>query len=195
MTSALSEWQKEKLHGLFEILDNDGDGRLEEGELQTMLERLRIDTGWPESSRVVWHVEARWKLFLKSLFAAKTGLDSSDWLAYFGEFLQRDRDSRVGANAYRGPLEEMAHLLFLMLDRDRDDRIDPHEFLLFFYALGRRDSDAQECFQRLDRNGDGVLKREEVDDLALEFFHSTEPGSSGDWLFGHPPKSAAGKGG
>lgn len=192
MSSALSHWQKEKLRSLFELLDNDGDGRLEEGELLTMLERLRIDTGWPESSRVVWHVDARWKLFLKSLFVARTGLDCERWLEHFDLFLQHDRDARVGAgSSYRGPVEEMAHLLFLMLDRDRNDGIDPQEFLLFFYALGRRDHDATECFQHLDRNADGILSRGEVEDLALEFFHSAEPGSSGDWLFGPPPMFTA----
>jgi hypothetical protein len=190
MKSELSDWQQQKLRGLFDLLDNDGDGRLEESEMLGMLERLRFDTGWPESSRVVWHVEARWKLFLRSVFAAKTGLSCDDWVDYFGKFLQADRSNRVSSAAYRGPVEEMAHLLFLMLDRDRNDQIDPQEFLLFFYALGRKDSDAEESFERLDRNGDGVLRRSEVEDLALEFFHSTEPGSLGDWLFGPPPTAS-----
>jgi Ca2+-binding EF-hand superfamily protein len=191
MSTVLSEWQREKLRGLFELLDNDGDGRLEEAELQTMLERLRFSTAWPESSRVVWHVDARWKLFLRALFSNSTGLDMDHWLDFFARFLQRDRENRVQEKAYRGPLEELAHLLFLMLDRDRDHQIDPQEFLLFFYALGRRDQDAEQSFQHLDRNGDGVLHRNEVEDLALEFFHSTDPGSSGDWLFGPPPLSTA----
>ena len=191
MSTVLSEWQQEKLRSLFDLLDNDGDGRLEEAELQTMLERLRFDTGWPESSRVAWHVDARWKLFLKALFADKIGLTRDHWLDFFARFLEQDRRNRVNVKAYRGPVEEMAHLLFMMLDRDRDHQIDPQEFLLFFYALGRRDDDAEQSFQRLDLDGDGVLHRDEVEDLALEFFHSTEPGSSGDWLFGPPPLSTA----
>jgi Ca2+-binding EF-hand superfamily protein len=190
MSSSLSDWQNSKLQGLFDILDNDGDGRLEEAELETMLEQLRIDTGWPESSRVVGHVMARGKLFFSSLFRDRTGLGSQDWLEYFSDFLEKDRNARVGATAYRGPVEEMAHLLFLLLDRDRNDGIDPHEFLLFIYALGRRDGEADESFQHLDRNGDGMLQRGEVEDLALEFFHSTEPGASGDWLFGPPPRTS-----
>jgi Ca2+-binding EF-hand superfamily protein len=191
MSKFLSDWQREKLQGLFDLLDNNGDGRLEEAELQTMLERLRFDTGWPESSRVAWHVDARWKLFLRSLFSSKTGLAVEDWLDFFDRFLQKDRDSRIAVQAYRGPVEEFAHLLFLMLDRDRNNEIDPQEFLLFFYALGRRDQDAQECFERMDRNSDGVLQRSEVEDLALEFFHSAHPGSLGDWLFGPPPMRTA----
>jgi Ca2+-binding EF-hand superfamily protein len=186
----LSAWQGEKLRCLFDLLDSDGDGRLEENELEMMLEQLRVDTGWPESSRVVWHVMARCKLFLSSLFRERTALQPDDWLDYFQAVLGADRQNRLGAADYRGPVEEMAHLLFLMLDRDRNDQIDPREFLLFFYALGRRDEDAEASFQRLDRNGDGGLSRGEVEDMALEFFHSTEPGSAGDWLFGPPPGSA-----
>ena len=190
MSSSLSEWQVEKLQGLFDILDNDGDGRLEESELETMLDQLSIDTGWPESSRVVGHVMARGRIFFRSLFSEKTALSGTDWLEYFAAFLERDRKNRLESAGYRGPVEEMAHLLFLLLDRDRNDAIDPQEHLLFIYALGRRDGEADESFQRLDLNGDGVLQRGEVEDLALEFFHSTEPGSAGDWLFGRPPRSS-----
>lgn len=191
MLSELSSWQQAKLRDLFRRLDNNGDGRLEEGELRGILERLWVDTGWPESSRVVSHVEARWRRFLKSLFLTRTGLDENDWLNHFDHFLKYDRERRVASEAYRGPVEELAHLFFLLLDRDRDDGVDPLEFSLFFYALGHRDEDTRACFERLDRNGDGSLQRGEVEDMALEFFHGSEPGASGDWLFGPPPLAPA----
>ncbi len=190
MRSELSPWQQAKLRDLFGKLDNDGDGRLEEGELRGVLERVWVDTGWPESSRVVSHVEARWRRFLQALFQAKTGLSEGDWLDHFGAFLKADREGRVGSEGYRGPVEELAHLFFLLLDRDRDNGVDPLEFSIFFYALGHRDEATRTCFERLDRNGDGSLQRDEVEDMALEFFHGSEPGASGDWLFGPPPLTA-----
>lgn len=191
MRSELSSWQQAKLRDLFEKLDGDGDGRLEEAELRSLLERIWVDTGWTESSRVVSHVEARWRRFLHSLFESRTALSESDWLTYFGSFLRRDREGRIGSESYRGPVEELAHLFFLLLDRDRDNGVDPLEFSIFFYALGHRDEAIRDCFRRLDRNGDGSLQRDEVEDMALEYFHGSKPGASGDWLFGPPPLTAA----
>lgn len=188
MRGELSSWQQEKLGVLFDLLDNDGDGRLEENELQSMLDRLWVDTGWPESSRVVRHVQSRWRSLLDTLFSERSGLTRGNWLAALSRALSSDCQRRLAQESYRGPVEEFAQLLFMLLDRDRNGEIDPEEFLLFFYTIGRRDEEAEQSFRQLDLDGDGVLSKREVEDLALEFFHSCEPGSSGDWLFGPPQK-------
>ena len=190
MKNGLSSWQQEKFLQLFDIIDNDGDGRLDENELEFLFERLRLSTGWPETSRVTSHVGARWKRLVSILFTAKTHLSHETWLDQCDRFLSQDRESRVQQDRYRGPIEEMAQLLFLILDRDRNSQIDPAEFALFFEAIGLGAGEAEKSFERLDRNQDGYLERKEVEDMALEFFHSTEPGSSGDWLFG-PPRANA----
>ncbi len=190
MKNGLSSWQREKFLQLFDILDNDGDSSLDENDLEFLFERLRISTGWPEASRVASHVGARWKRLVNILFTAKTHLTQDSWLEHCERFLAKDRESRVQQSNYRGPIEEMAQLLFLVLDRDRNSLIDPTEFFLFFDAIGRGSSAAEESFGYLDRNQDGYLQRNEVEDMALEFFHSTEPGSSGDWLFGPPHANA-----
>lgn len=191
MKKPLSDWQREKLVALYDLFDNDGDGTIDETEFEGLLERIRVDTGWPEESRVMSHVAARWRLFLRALFGNSPHLSETRWLDHFSRFLIADREARVEDTAYRGPVEEMAHLLFMMLDRDRNGEIEPEEFLIFFYAIGRNDADAEASFAKLDQNQDGLLQREEVEDMALEFFHSIEPGSSGDWLFGPPPASKA----
>lgn len=184
MQSELSSWQQEKLGFLFDLFDNDGDGRLEENELVTVVDRLWLETGWPENSRVVRHVCSRWKAMTARLFRERTSLTREHWLEALAQTLSRDRENRMKAESYRGPVEEFAQMLFMLLDRDRNGQIALEEFLLLFYALGQRDEDAEEIFQRLDLDGDGALSKREIEDLALEFFHSPKPGNSGDWLFG-----------
>ena len=191
MKTELSKWQKEKFSALFDLLDNDGDDRVDETEFEGMLDRLLIDTGWPENSRVTHHVSARWRVFSASLFKDSPHLSEQKWLEYLRAFLEKDRAQRVKTDGYKGPIEETAQLLFLVLDRDRNSEIDYQEFLLLFYALGHKDSAAEQSFEKLDSDGDEALQKDEVRDMTLEYFHGTEPGSAGDWLFGPPPIKAS----
>lgn len=188
MNAELTEWQRKKFSALFDLFDNDGDSVLDESELEGSMERLQVETGWPENSRVLSHVSARWKVFLRKLFAGSPHLTVQKWLEMLARYLNEDRKLRSENPEHRGGLEEFAQLLFLLLDRDRNSEIDYHEFLLFFYAVGRHDSEAQDSFDKLDTDQDGFIKKTEMEDLALAFFHGAEPGGHADWLFGPPPK-------
>lgn len=189
MSAEMTEWQKKKLSALFDLFDSDGDQSIDETELEDSMERLQIETGWPESSRVLSHVTARWKGFLQNLFAQTPYLTEQKWLDLISRYLAKDRQSRSANPAHRGGLEEFAQLLFLLLDRDRNSMIDLKEYQMFFYALGLDSLQAEECFEKLDTDEDGFLKKTEFEDMTLEFFHGAKSGSHGDWLFGTPPAS------
>jgi len=188
MSSELTPWQVKKFKTLFDLFDNSGNGTTDESELDGAMERLQLDTGWPENSRVLSHVTARWKIFMRGLFVDSPLLTEQKWLDYMGRYLERDRQNREENPEFRGGLEELAQLLFLLLDRDRNSLIDYHEFLIFFYALGRNDEQAADCFEKLDLDEDGFLSKREIEDMTLEYFHGAQPGSAGDWLFGPPPR-------
>jgi Ca2+-binding EF-hand superfamily protein len=188
MSSGLTPWQVSKFKSLFDLFDMDGNGTTDESELEGAMERLQVNTGWPENSRVLSHVSARWKIFMRGLFIDSPMLTEQKWLDYLGQFLQKDREHRTENPNHRGGLEELGQLIFLLLDRDRNSMIDYHEFLIFFYALGRKDQQAEDCFDKLDTDEDGFLSKSHMEDMTLEYFHSAQPGSCGDWLFGPPPE-------
>jgi Ca2+-binding EF-hand superfamily protein len=191
MSSELTSWQASKFKDLFDLFDSDGKGTTDESELEAAMERLQLDTGWPENSRVLSHVKARWNVFMRGLFRDSPILSEQRWLDFLGKFLKQDRERRAEDSNHRGGLEELGQLLFLLLDRDRNSLIDYQEFLIFFYALGRKDRHAEDSFEKLDTDEDGFLSKSEMEDMTLEYFHSTQPGSVGDWLFGPPPVSAS----
>ena len=188
MDTELTDWQSKKLLRLFDLFDNDGDEIVDEAEFQGALERLQFASGWPESSRVLSHTTGRWKVFSKQLFQNSPLLTSEKWLETSRIFLAKDRQARASENTHRGTLEELAQLLFLLLDRDRNSLIDYSEFLLFYYAIGLKDQDAESSFEKFDTDRDGSISKTEMEDMILEFFHGAEPGRHGDWLFGPPPK-------
>lgn len=187
MRGELADWQVKKFSNLFDLFDVDGDGTVDEQEIDGCMERLLVETGWPESSRVSSHVTARWKIFLRSLFVDTPILTEQKWIDFLSRAVKRDRQAREQEANHRGHFEEVAQLLFLLLDRNRDSKIDFQEFLLFFYAVGQGDREAEQSFEKLDIDGDGLLDKQEMEEMALGFFHQAQAGSHSDWLFGPPP--------
>ncbi|MCA9781455.1 MAG: hypothetical protein KC800_32280, partial [Candidatus Eremiobacteraeota bacterium] len=112
MSSELTPWQVKKFKTLFDLFDNSGNGTADESELDGAMERLQLDTGWPENSRVLSHVTARWKIFMRGLFVDSPLLTEQKWLDYMGRYLEKDRSNRAENPDFRGGLEELAQLLF-----------------------------------------------------------------------------------
>lgn len=180
MKAELSPWQAEKIGNLFDLFDADCDGSLDEQELLDCLERLRVDLGWPETSRVYSHVTARWKLFLRHLFKDSPVLTRKRWVSLVGRSLAGGST----AESLTSSLEEAAKLLVMLLDRDRDQRLKPEDFHHFFRALSSSEQEAEDAFERLDSTGDGALTELEMQVYLREYFCGKEPGSAGDHLFG-----------
>ena len=189
MNTELTGWQSKKFLRLFDLFDNDGDEIVDEAEFQSALEGLLLESGWPENSRVLSHITGRWKVLSKGFFLDSPRLTSEKWLIHLRSFLAEDRRARASEQAHRGLLEELAQLLFLLLDRDRNSLINYSELLIFYYALGLTDQDAESCFEKFDTDRDGSISKTEMEDMILEFFHGAAPGKHGDWLFGPPPES------
>ncbi len=184
MKAELSAWQAEKIGKLFDLFDTDCDGCLDENELLASLERLRVDTGWPETSRVFSHVTGKWKLFLRALFQDSPVLNRQRFLTFMARFLNKAGNNGTSSSDGRRPLEESAKLLVMLLDRDRDNRLVPEDLHIFFRALGQSEAEADQAFEHLDPEESGYLPLEDVEKHLQEFFLSEEPGATGDWLFG-----------
>ena len=107
MSSELTSWQVCKFKSLFDLFDSNGNGTTDESELEGAMERLQLDTGWPENSRVLSHVKARWKVVLSCVFRDSPILSEKKWLDFLGKFLEQDRERRAEDPNHRGGLEEL----------------------------------------------------------------------------------------
>lgn len=189
MKGELTKWQVEKMVGLFDLLDNDGDHTIDETDLDFVMERLLLFTEWPENSRVFARVLARWKTLLETLFADSLLLTEQKWVEQISGYLKKESDRHSKDANYSGIIEEIGDLLFLILDRDRDKKIGYEDFLLFFDAIGQNERDAEECFEKIDSDEDGSIPKTEFIELLRDFFQGDSAGEPSDWMFGVPPNS------
>ena len=81
-------------------------------------------------------------------------------------------------------LDAWAYGFFQLLDANEDGVIGPDEYRDLMASVSLDGAMADECFARLDLDGDGHLSHEEFHQLYLEFFRSEDPDAPGSWLWG-----------
>lgn len=64
------------------------------------------------------------------------------------------------------------------------DGANAFRFARFLETFGVSASQAAEAFRHLDKNGNGVMEREEMIAAQKEFFASDDPNAAGNWLLG-----------
>jgi hypothetical protein len=146
---------------------------------------------------------------IAATFARRTGIEpgtdryqvvTGRYAGFWGVFaaMDSDGDGRVtldewfrGMDAltsseeqYDRVIGQMVDQLFDLLDADRDGRVSYEEFSLWLDATNVDPTSAREAFPRLDLDGDGILSKDEVTYLMLDFFYSSDPEAPGNWLFG-----------
>jgi Ca2+-binding EF-hand superfamily protein len=182
-----SKFQRQKVTGLFQALDADGDGYLDEQDFRSLTDRwLQVRRGLPGSPA---HVQ---------LSAIMMG-----WWATLLAASDQDRDHRVTldevmvvVDLLRDMAEAVAttaNAMFDAVDEDGDDRVSPREYRRMIEAWRGRATDTDEVFPLLDRDADGYLSRTEFAGLWFEFWTGDNPGAPGTWVFGRLDQTVAGR--
>ena len=178
----LTELQKRKLTRLFNWHDSNGNGYLEVEDYQQMVKNLGEIMGWgpgmPEYDELYMRFMFAWSGLLT--FGDRSGdnrVSLDEWLEYMDTIL----GSPEGAER---TINSTATIIADMLDVNRDGKISPEEYRLFYRAYNIEEDLVSDVFPRLDTNGDGFLSRNEVYALVGDFYRSDDPKSPGNWIVG-----------
>lgn len=178
----LTDLQEKKLTRYFRVYDIDDDGEIGPRDFARVVENVRIlhglDEGSPAHRAVREGYRRRWDGLRNSADSdADGGVDLGEWLTYWECVVGSDErwEEEVGALVER---------LFDVFDTDEDGVIGPAEFRDFYGIYGLPASLAERVFQRLDPDGDGVISREELVEIAREFYRGDDPGASANHLYG-----------
>jgi Ca2+-binding EF-hand superfamily protein len=173
-----SELQRRKIGRVFEALDGNADGLLEEADFAALTERwaaLRdVAPGSPEHVRLIVVMMGWWRTLLAA--SAETSLD----LVTMDDVLGVVDD----LGELRSPVAATGVTMFEAVDEDRDGLITAREYRRMIEAWSGRSTDTDEVFPLLDRDGDGLLSRAEFADLWTDFWAGDDPRSPGNWVFG-----------
>jgi Ca2+-binding EF-hand superfamily protein len=180
----LSAFRRRKLSAGFHELDLDGDGRVGNDDIEALIKNhgtaYGFAEGTPEYEALAQRTRAVWER-LKEFDSSGDGeVTLEEYVAGFAAFLdQRD--------AFMNSMDVLVDAFYALADRDRDGRIDETELILHFRAWNHSEEQAREAFQRLDRNGNGAISKEEWMANLKEFYYSEDPHAPGTWLAPLPP--------
>lgn len=178
----LSDLQERKLTRYFRVHDVDDDGRVARPDFERVVENVRMLHGVGENSPEHQALRdaylQRWEALRASADADNDGgVDLDEWLAYWDGVLADEK-------RYQAEIASVTDHLFELFDDDADGELGADEFCNFYGVYGLKSAEARQVFLDLDLDGDGVVTREELSEMADQFYRSDDPDAPGNGLFG-----------
>ena len=173
-----SEFQRRKVTTVFDAMDDDGNGFLEEDDFVALTARWTGLRGGPadspEHDRLRSIMMGWWSTLLAAAQPEQAGrVRLADVLRVVDD-LRRDPT----------PVAATATAMFEAVDADGDGAVSAGEYRQMIEAWTGRPTGAEEIFPLLDTDGDGSVSLAEFTRAWTEFWTGDNPSAPGSWLFG-----------
>ena len=169
-----SELQRRKVAGVFDAMDVDGDGFLEQEDFEALARRWTAIADGSASVELTEIMLGWWETLLATSDRNRDNKVSLDEVLLVVDRLPGMLDAVKGTAA----------AMFTAIDRNGDDRISGEEYRRLIETWSGRQADTGAVFHRLDLDGDGYLSRAEFSAFWVEFWSGDDPTSPGTWVFG-----------
>ena len=167
-----SEFWKKKFRRAVETRDADKNGVITRSDFDLVVERYKQSAGGTTEK-----IETMSKMM--NTFCDRLGLVDDSVAFSYEEFEQRWLEI-IDEESFLAPFRG----LFKCLDANGDNGIDMNEWKIHNVAMGIPPEHAQDSFNAIDVNKDGVISEEEFLNYHYEFFRSTENKLNSAILYG-----------
>jgi Ca2+-binding EF-hand superfamily protein len=173
-----TDLQLRKFEKLFENLDTDGDGVIDQADVDRLVQGWCAAFGVPPGSERWRQATARSNKLWQSLESradadGDTVVGKQEWVAAHEDpaFIENVAIPLAEAN-------------FDLADVDQDGRVALNEWMTAQSVVGLGQIEALEAFQLLDADGDGFITAEEHLAALHEFYRSTDSEDAGNLMAG-----------
>lgn len=177
----LSEFRKRKLTMAFYRLDTTQDGYLSMDDMVLCGRRVAalqgFDVGSPEHVKTVEAFRQSWHTMLMPEDTTGDGrLTVADYIGRIETLRQMVEMQQLAL--------DMNATFFDLVDFDQNGKIEAGELAILLQSLGIHSDDAHLAFNKVDRDGDGFITREEYAQGLYEHHLSEDPNAPGNWILG-----------
>lgn len=169
-----------KLGRHFDLIDTNGDGRIDFADFDVIVTRLGREFGHAPGSPA--H-RALTDAYAELWAGMQRSMDLDGDGAVSREEYVRGLESDAAAT-YQRYLAPLASAIIGMCDIDGDRRISRAELAGIHRGLGMADHDHDAAMRNLDTDGDGYVNEDELLEAIRDFFSSDDPKARGNSLFG-----------
>ena len=176
--------QKQKQHYIFNLLDFDKNGFIEQDDFIGIAENLCVVRGEELDTNESRHVLEQCRKLWESLeFYIDSNRDDKctieEWFTFVDEQLVN-----AGTQWRDAYINSVVGSLFDLYDTNQDGHISMDEYLDIFLSFRLDAGQVAKSFQLLDQNHDKIVTKEELVRAVGEFLLSNDPESAGNWIFG-----------
>jgi Ca2+-binding EF-hand superfamily protein len=173
--------KSQKFSSLFGWFDQGGDGKLSHDDFQAMIglfTRLVPAGDHANEAGIRNAFEEWWQLLLKH------GDSDGDGQVSQQEFITVMEANVTAPEHFERAVLAIIDSLMKALDTNGNGVLSRDEYVRMYSALGVPPHHSGEAFNKLDRDGDGVISQEEFRMAISEFYLSADPNAPGNWLIG-----------
>lgn len=180
----LTELQTRKITHAFQLADMNRDGVLEKSDYEQYAAQMAhaFDVAGDSSADQMLNqkIMADWEMSRQLLSREDDKITLQEFLAFHESIIHSPMLDAFVAGYVDSTLE-----MWRVVDPNGPaDAANSFRFARFLKTFGIGETDANAAFQRLDRNGNGVMERDEIFAAQKEFFVSDDPNAAGNWLLG-----------
>jgi Ca2+-binding EF-hand superfamily protein len=175
----LSDYQRRKFARAFELIDHDGSAFVDRSDLARLaaafVRRLGVEEASDEYRILADRSAELWQVLAGMDADGDDRLTLEEWLRALDGITSSEQ-------AYEHLFGQLVDQSFDLLDTDADGAVSCEEFVLWLTATPIPPAAARQAFEEFDLDGDGLLSRNELGYVLLDFFYSSDPDGRGNWF-------------
>jgi len=181
----LTDFQKRKVHHLFNVEDANGNGVLQEDDYIIIAKKQLANSGIAEDSEDGHNFIKVYKDEFKRLAeAADTNKDGKITLDEYTKYFEK----QIEKNDLKF-FEDVVNSYMKAADTNHDGKLSLKEYSSLVGAVGVSAEQAKNNFEKMDTNKDGSLDVQEFIKALKGFLFSNDPTDSANNFLGHQAKS------